>query len=115
MPYWPVAPVSEQPELTLTEWRIYQVQNGDRHAVGWCVEERSGRVSSAIQEVDWGAARLVTASGRVYELQGWPGNDPDARYTWNRWKEVNEVQSAEDVTAEVWAEIQRSRNSHDTE
>jgi len=74
--------------------------------VGWCIENREGRVSTAIASFDPASARVVTQSGRIYALAGPPGTNLDAEYTWARWKALNDVASATDVTLAVWAEIE---------
>jgi len=104
MPVWEIASVTEQPETTLTDWAIFELPNGNRHLSGWAVEDREGRVSSHIQEFDINNLRAVTESGRVYQLCGSPGTNADADYTWNRWKQINEVEACLDVAREVWKE-----------
>ena len=44
MPVWSTIPVNGQPELTLERWSIYELPDGDRHLVGWAIENREGRV-----------------------------------------------------------------------
>lgn len=103
---WASAPVSERPEVVLTSWRIYEVAlpggtKCTRHFVGYNTYEREGRVSSAIVQFDPATMCGVTQSGRVYELRGKSGRDGDADYTWNRWKGINGVTEAVDVTGEI--------------
>jgi hypothetical protein len=98
---WATAPVDEQPELTLGCWSVRQLPNKERHFVGWCQENREGRVSSAIVEFDPQTKRGRTKSGRVYELSGRPGRDGDAEYVWERWLRINSESAWTDVTAEV--------------
>lgn len=103
---WACAPVSERPEVVLTRWRVYEVAlPGDtkrtRHFVGYNPQDREGRVSSAIVQFDTATMCGVTQSGRVYELRGKSGWDGDADYTWNRWKGINGVTEAVDVTGEI--------------
>jgi len=95
---WTTVPVTEQPELTLEYWSVRQLPDGGRHFVGWCVENAEGRVSSSIMEFDAQTLRGRTASGRVYQLAGPPGRDPDAEYAWRRWTEINEELTWSDVT-----------------
>jgi hypothetical protein len=98
---WATNPVTEQPELTLVQWGVRQLPDGSRSLVGWCIENAEGRVSSAIHEFDQESLRGRTASGRVYQLQGPPGHDPDAEYVWARWLRINGYSDWVDVTAEV--------------
>src|SRR5687767_11445644 len=103
MTVWTIAPVADQPEATLTDWQVMELPNGDRHLVGYAVEEREGRASSAVDTFDLAAMRAVTSSGRVYQLKGRPGWNKDAEYVWKRWLRINEAASFVDVTASVWA------------
>lgn len=98
---WRTSPVTETPEIQLSEWQIWETETGERHFVGWNLTEGEGRASSAIQTFDKDTMRGITRSGRVYELVGPPGHDGDAAYTWNRWKTINKVISTKDVTAEI--------------
>lgn len=100
---WRTASVDEQPELTLTSWSVRQVADGNRHFVGWCVENREGRTSSKVVQFDPTSLRGVTDSGRIYQLSGKPGFHSDADYVWNRWLHINglEHNSWIDVTASV--------------
>lgn len=98
---WATRPVTEQPALTLKSWSVRQLADGGRHFVGYCPENREGRVSSAIVEFDRHTRRGRTTTGRVYELAGKPGWDSDAEYVWQRWLGINEETVWTDVTAEV--------------
>lgn len=98
---WRTQPVTDQPSLTLESWSVRQLPGGDRHFVGWCIENGEGRVSSAITEFDAQTRRGRTGSGRVYQLAGPPGRDPDADYVWRRWLEINELTEWVDVSGEL--------------
>ncbi len=65
MRIWKVLEVTEQPSITLVRWRILETDRGERHFMGYCKENREGRVSSAIQGYDPNTRRGVTLSGRV--------------------------------------------------
>ena len=104
MPIWETIPVIDQPELTLDGWCIYELPDGDRHLVGWAIENREGRVSSRIEQFDVRKMCGVTSSGRVYKLKGTPAGNSDAEYTWNRWRDINDVDAFVDVSREVWDE-----------
>jgi len=99
---WTTQPVTEQPKLTLSSWSVNQLLNGDRHFVGWCIENREGRVSSKIEIFDAVTLRGITQSGRVYPLNGRPGHNSDADYVWKRWARINSVNEFIDVSAEVF-------------
>jgi hypothetical protein len=96
-----VASIEEQPSLTLTEWKVVEIDVGTRHFVGYNAEGREGRVSTAIVSFDPATGKGRTASGRVYQIEGRPGLNGDAVYVWDAWCLVNSVKSFVDVTASV--------------
>ena len=102
---WRTRPVMEQAGLTLREWQVVQLPNGDRHLIGWCVENREGRVSSAVRDIDYKKLIAISETGRLYVLEGRPGADPDpdGQYVWSRWTALNAVEAWEDVTESVWS------------
>jgi hypothetical protein len=114
MSVWPIAPVEDEPSTTLLRWKVWTCWPGEeRHLVGWAVEDREGRVSSAVLEFDVCTLRAKTRSGRVYQLRGKPGHDRDAAYVWSWWTEVNRVERCRDVTEEVWADHQVAKTRQD--
>lgn len=104
MPIWNVTDVDEQPELTLSQWSVHEVLNGDRHFVGWAQECGEGRVSSKIVSFDFRRLVGLTQSGRVYRLSGYPGADRDAAYVWRKWAIINGANDFTDVSPDVWAQ-----------
>ena len=100
---WATAPVAEQPSLTLTQWQVLQLPNGERHFAGWAIQNREGRASSAIQVFDTASLRGITRSRRVYQLQGPSGCDDDADHVWRTWARINSQPEWVDVSGEVWA------------
>jgi hypothetical protein len=100
---WNVARVDLQPSMTLVRWQIYEVPNGDRHFSGWAVENREGRASSAIRTFDPSTMTGVTSSGRVYRLQGPPGEDSDGLYVWHRWARINGTSTWAEKSADIMA------------
>ena len=110
MPVWCTRPVSEQGELALRNWKVLQLPNGERHLIGYCVENREGRVSSVVREIDYGSLTAVTRAGRKYVLHGLPGVDLDAQHVWKRGAAFNAVRSWEDVTCTVWSMHESSRS-----
>lgn len=107
MPVWMTTPVEKQPCLTLRSWGVIQMPEGGRHFVGWCLENREGRVSSPIEEFDPKTLTGVTSTGRVYQLQGPPGLDGDGEYVRNRWLSIYGNPTWMDVTSEVSAPARR--------
>jgi ATP-dependent Lon protease len=103
MPIFAVAPVHEEPEETIMRWSIREVlfdahNDKSHHLVGYISRQGKGRVTSAIQSFDRDTMRIKTRSGRVYQLDGPPGFDPDAEYVWAQWKALNHVREEADVT-----------------
>lgn len=103
---WECAPVSERPEILLTDWHVFEVQlpgrtERSRHFAGQNVTDHEGRASSAIVTFDAATGRGLTESGRVYQLQGSTGFTGDGEYTWNQWKSINSVTGVVDVTTEI--------------
>ena len=102
MPAWTVAPVTPQPSITLVDWQVMQLDNGDRHLVGYALENSGGHASMGVVAFDFATLRAVSSSGRVYQLKGPPGRDRDAGYTWHRWSDINAAGRFDDVTHDVW-------------
>jgi hypothetical protein len=88
---WGTTPVSETPEIVLEDWAILQLPDGDRYFAGQNITEDEGRASSKIVTFDQGTLKGVTASGRVYQLQGPPGLRGDGAYVWQRWCSINDI------------------------
>lgn len=103
MTTWTIAGVGEEPEVTLTDWQVRQLPNGDRHLVGFALESRRGRVSSVIEVFDPASMRAVTGSRRAYQLYGRPGLDCYGEYVWRSWARLHRVTQFYDVSAKVWA------------
>lgn len=101
---WIPTTVDQEPSTTLVWWAVMQFADGDRSFVGYAVESREGRVSSAVRTFDPKTLRGVTDSGRVYRLQGRPGLDSEGSYVWNRYVAGYNEANWTDVTASVWSE-----------
>lgn len=100
MPIVPVVPVHAQPEVTLINWCIVESSTGERHFAGYCIEQRSGRFSTAILAYDPSTHMGLTCSGRIYLLQGSPGFDIDAQYLLYRIaaaRDINFIDVSEDM------------------
>ena len=100
---WPTASISMTPEITLSEWRVFEVKLPDfagrtRHFVGYSMGDRAGQVSSPIRQFDPDSMQAITQSGRIYKLIGKPGCDADAEHTWRRWKSICNITDEVDVT-----------------
>jgi len=101
---WGTADVVLQPCIVLCRWRALEIvggtMNGQRHLVGYSVEDCEGRVSTSVVSFDQAEMAVVTSSGRVYRLQGPSGNDPDGEYVWKSWARINGATSTKDVSCE---------------
>lgn len=103
---WPIASISVNPEISLSEWRVFEVKlpnfaGRTRHFVGYSLGDRAGQVSSPIRQFDPNTMQGITESGRVYKLIGQPGWDVDAEHTWLRWKSICGVTREVNVTGSI--------------
>lgn len=103
VPIWKLPASDEAPDVTLSSWRIFEIDAGTRHFVGADTLDFTGRVSSAITTFDLSTLRGQTRSGRVYQLVGRDGWSLDAEYVWKRWCALNDVKSYSDVTSQLLA------------
>lgn len=106
MSIWKTAPVDQMPEVSLENWRVFEVKSlywdgRTRHFMGYNPYDCEGRVSSAIDRYDPAIQQGISKSGRVYKLLGEPGYNREAEYVWSRWCEINHIEDQRDVTAEV--------------
>lgn len=102
MSIWKPELVHIDPQVVLSFWRVFELPSGHRHLCGFNTRLGEGRVSSCI--VEWHPDTLtgVTRSGRIYQLQGPPGDHSDAWYVWQKWCVINKITHAEDVSNQVW-------------
>ncbi|MBR7915861.1 hypothetical protein KDX16_08395 [Burkholderia vietnamiensis] len=103
MPIWKIAPVNDEPGVSLIQWSILETDNGTRHFVGTDERDSTGRVSSDVMTFDHLTLRGQTQSGRVYQLIGRPGWSSNAEYVWKYWCRVNSVTSYTNVTEQLLA------------
>jgi hypothetical protein len=101
MPIWRIAPVIDEPGVSLSRWRILETAGGTRHFVGADNRDRTGRVGSEVVTFDPQSLRGETRSGRIYQLIGAPGRSANADYVWKRWCELNSVTVYADVTGQL--------------
>lgn len=88
--FWLIASVEQEPQASLMNWRVFEVvlREGAAttfHLVGYALEVREGRVSSAIQAIDLKEMLVKTISGRIYQLRGEAGFDGRAEFVWREW------------------------------
>lgn len=103
MPIWTLPSSNEVPDISLSSWRIFEINDGSRHFVGADTCDFTGRVSSAIAVFDRITLRGRTRSGRVYQLVGRNGWSLEGEYVWKRWCALNDVKSYSDVTKRLLA------------
>ena len=96
MPFWTARSVEDQPSIGLMLWKIFEVDEDTRHFVSADSSDFVGRVSSAVAEFDVSKMSGVTQSGRVYELQGNPGDSEQADYIWD--SDAQDMESARSKT-----------------
>jgi len=103
---WNATTVESEPQKWLETWQVYKVVDAKiqpevfgYHLVGFDVRGRHGAVSSKVGQFDPVKMCGITNSGRVYQLVGMPGSDPDAQYTLNGWAAANQV-TVKDATEE---------------
>lgn len=102
-----VESISDPASRTLDAWSAYLVpfdgpdQPWTCHVTGFRREGCKGQVSSPVMAVDPERRLVRTRSGRVYELAGRPGMNPDAFATWGQWKHRQRVRSDRDVTEQL--------------
>lgn len=101
MPIYVGSDVEECPEITLERWSIREIDNGNRHFVGFDTVYCDGRVSTPIISFDPRTRQGMTSSGRRYWLLGRAGFDKDAEYVWNRVKRVWEISNWSDITQQM--------------
>lgn len=93
--------IDQEPELVLTSWQVFEVENDTRHFVGLLTNlGRDSRVSSPIQEFDPETMVGITATGRRYGLQGEPELNPFAIQLFDVWCEGAGVKTIRNVTDE---------------
>jgi hypothetical protein len=104
---WSLPPVPRDPFVVLVKWRILEVlPQKTRLFVGLKADDKSVRVSSAIESFDVRSRRGFTRSGRLYEVVGAPMQSKAAQSSWVQWCRDNEVEAFIDVTdnVESWSD-----------
>lgn len=78
-------PISDEPEEILTDWRIFRLPNGDQHFCGFRENGATIRTSSRIILFHAETNTGMTASGRIYRLQGPQGRIEHLRVAVGLW------------------------------
>lgn len=93
--------VEERPRVVLIRWRAMMTDSGEVHLVGYALETARGRVSTPVQSLDPQARTAITASGRVYVLEGAPGGEPTAVQLWAECARIDGITRWCEVTQEI--------------
>ncbi|MEN5181066.1 hypothetical protein ABE501_14940 [Comamonas testosteroni] len=108
MTSWSIESIDDSPDVELIRWAVYEVQLASRdtptqHLVGTRRQNPFGKVSSAIMAIDPARHLVMTASKKVYELQGESGFDAGGDTVWHQWLGINGLSDYIDVTGELLA------------
>ncbi len=95
-----IGSVAVEPSSELTAWRLFQVRHANgisaRHLVG--CSTAIGRLTTAVVAIDLEQMQATTKSGRVYQLVGLPGEDPDGMWIYSQWLTVGKRLQEKDLT-----------------
>ena len=75
--------VQIEPAVTLLRWRVSRVSFEDQRydfLFGWDANNACGRCGTYVVSYDAAKRTATTKSGRLYQLKGESGFDPDALY-----------------------------------
>lgn len=104
MSVWNVDSVELQPCIRLERWRAVRVGES-RFLIGYNLDDREGRVSTAIAEVDPDSLSILTVSGRIYRIVSMPSYCGDAECVLAGWRRINRV--AKKATTSATDEVLR--------
>lgn len=88
-------------EEVMILWSVYEIEDGNNkshHLVGYLPKRQTGRVTSAIKQFEKNLMKLITSSGRIYQLDGPPALNGENKLIWSEWKEKYSVDNYIDVT-----------------
>lgn len=94
---------SGDPHVELTLWSVFLLflpvlGNPTIHVVGVNCRTGRGRVSSPVLKVHTSGLRVITQSGRLYDLVGAPGGDADGLAILGGWAATWDARVLENVT-----------------
>ena len=79
---------------------MFQVRHANgtsaRHLVG--CSDAIGRLTTAVVSIDLEQMQATTKSGRVYQLSGPPGADPDGMWIYRQWLRVGKRLQEKDLS-----------------
>jgi hypothetical protein len=96
--------VNKQPSMSLLQWRILELADGDRVLAGVLPERPTLRITTAVEAHQ--GRRFVTSTGRIYQLVGTPGSDPGILCCIAQQLLLLGYRMRSDVTEEHWNAIQ---------
>lgn len=104
-------------DVTLKRWGAFALLVPDLgeptlHVVGLNVRSRRGRVSSPVVKVHVTGRRLITRSGRTYDLSGAPGAQQDCLAILSSWATTWNASMLADLTEVLSALAARSTALH---
>jgi hypothetical protein len=99
--------VASEPTVRPVAWRIVRSSAGSSHLVA-VVQSGSLRMTSALQTANEASRTVVTASGRVYELDTGPADDPQTVGLLMARARLELRDGCEDVSDEVWNRMLKS-------
>lgn len=95
-----IGSIAAEPTSELTEWSLFQVRHANgtsaRHLVG--CSNAIGRFTTAVVAIDLKQMQATTKSGRVYQLMGPTGADPDGMWIYRQWLRVGKRLQEKDLT-----------------
>lgn len=87
---WKSPSLEDEPHVHLFDWSAFllllpAVDSPSIHLVGRNVQSGLTRVTSPVARVHMSGTRVITSSGRVYELLGTPGSPEECRAMMDFW------------------------------
>lgn len=98
--------VENEPTVRPVAWRIVRSSAGASHLVA-VVQGGSLRMTSALQAADVASRTVVTGSGRVYELDAGPADDPQTIVMLMARARLELHDDCEDVSVQIWKQMLR--------
>ena len=111
MSFWTPHQATVYERIIIARWRAWEVQvpmydAPSWHIVGYLVEARKGKVSSALASVLPSTEEVTTKTGKIYLLEGEPGVDSEASQLWAAWQLEHDVVVLREVTTDVLEGLQ---------
>jgi hypothetical protein len=98
--------LASEPTVRPLAWRIVRSSTGSSHLVA-VVHSRSLRMTSPLQNADVVSRTVITQSGRVYELDAGPADDPQTVVMLMARARLELHDDCEDVSVQIWNQMLR--------